>query len=87
MFLDWFQTVERVFEYKQVPNEKKVNLVSLKLGKYASIWWSNVVAKRDRKRKSKIKSSKKMRKKLKVKYVVDHYLQDNFLKLHNLKEP
>ena len=27
-----------------------------------------------------------MRKKLKAKFLPDHYLQDNFLKLHNLKQ-
>ena len=43
-FIDWMNTVERVFEYKDVLNDKKVNLVALKLCKYASIWWSNVLS-------------------------------------------
>ena len=30
-FLDWLQTVERVFDFKDIPNEKKVKLVALKL--------------------------------------------------------
>ena len=77
--------MERVFEYKQIPDDKKVKLVALKLGKYASIWWSNVVAKRVRKRKSKIKSWRKTREKQKTKFLPDHCLQDNYLKLHNLK--
>jgi len=34
--LDWLQTVERMFDYKDIPNEKKVKLVALKLRKYAS---------------------------------------------------
>ena len=36
-FLDWLHTVERVFEYKDVPDDKKVKLVSLSLGKYESM--------------------------------------------------
>ena len=32
-FLDWLRTVERVFDYKDVPEEKKVKLVALKLRK------------------------------------------------------
>jgi len=44
------------FEYKQIPKDKKVKQVALKLKKYASIRRSNVVAKRARKRKSEIKS-------------------------------
>jgi len=40
-FLDWLHIVERVFEYKDVPKEKKVKLVALGLRKYASLWWTN----------------------------------------------
>jgi len=37
-FLEWMQTIERIFEYKEIPEDKKVKLVALKLGKYASLW-------------------------------------------------
>jgi len=30
-FLDWLSTVERVFDYKDVPDDEKVKLVALKL--------------------------------------------------------
>ena len=36
-FLDWLHTVERVFEYKGIPEDKKVELVALRLCKYASL--------------------------------------------------
>jgi len=45
-----------------------------------------VVAKRVKKRKGKIKSWRKMREKLKAKFLLDHCLQDNYMKLHNLKQ-
>ena len=60
-FLDWIHTVERVFEYKDVPEEKKVKLVALRLRKYASLWWTNLCAKRVRERKTKIRTWEKMR--------------------------
>jgi len=44
-FLDWLHTVERVFEYKDVPEDKKVKLVALRLRKYASLWWTNLLLK------------------------------------------
>jgi len=37
LFLYWLQTVERVFEFKDIPEKKKVKLTALKLRKYASI--------------------------------------------------
>ena len=52
-FLDWLHTVERVLKYKDIPEEKKVKLVALRLHKYASLWWTNLCAKRIRKRSPK----------------------------------
>ena len=50
-FLDWLHAVKRVFKYKDVPEENKVKLVALRLRKYASLWWTNLCAKRVRERK------------------------------------
>ena len=46
--LEWLQTVERVFEYKEIPDEQKVKIIALKLRKYASLWWTNLLTKRAR---------------------------------------
>jgi len=35
-FIDWLHTVERVFDYKDISEVKKVQLVALRLRKYAS---------------------------------------------------
>ena len=55
-FLDWLRTVERIFDYKDIPDEKKVKLVALKLRKYTSIWWAKLMARRARKGKAKIRT-------------------------------
>jgi len=52
-FLEWLHTAEWIFEYKEVLEDKKVKLVALHLRKYASLWWTNVCAKRVRDRKEK----------------------------------
>ena len=44
------------------------------------------MAKRARKGKGKIRTWTKMRDKLKSKFLPPHYLQDNYLKLHHLKQ-
>lgn len=40
--LDWLDEVERVFEYLDLPDNKKVNAVVVKLKGYASSWWKQV---------------------------------------------
>ena len=85
-FLEWLQTVERVFEYKDVPEDKKVKLVALKLRKYASLWWENLIKKRAKRGKTKVRSWEKMRTKLKDRFLPPSYLQDNYSKLHNLQQ-
>jgi len=65
-------TIERVFEYKDVSDHNKVKLVGLKLCKYASIWWSNVLSKRAKNGRGKIRSWRKIKEKLKAKFLSSH---------------
>lgn len=37
-FIDWLTTVERIFDFKDVPENHKVKIVAIKLRKHASIW-------------------------------------------------
>ena len=74
-FIDWMNTVERVFEYKDIPDGKKVKLVALKVRRYASIWWNNVLRERTQKGKGKICTWRKMKEKVKSKFLPPHYLR------------
>ncbi|KAE8676151.1 putative CCCH-type zinc finger family protein [Hibiscus syriacus] len=38
-FVDWINEVERIFEYKEVPDRVKVKLIAIKLKGRASAWW------------------------------------------------
>ena len=69
--------MERVFDFKDIWDEKKVKFVALKLRRYASKWQANVVAKRAKKGKGKIKSWTKIKGKLKDKFLPSYYLQEN----------
>ena len=53
-FFKWMQTFERIFEYKEILEEKKIKLIALKLKKYASLWWTNLLPKRVRPGKGEI---------------------------------
>ena len=54
------------FEYKEIPEDKKVKLVALKLRKYTSLWWTNLLTKRVRQGKGRIGTWEKMKTKLKA---------------------
>jgi len=60
--------------------------VALRLRKYASLWWTNLCAKRVRKRKSKIKTWERMKFKLKARFLPLTYAQDCYSQLHNLTQ-
>jgi len=53
-FLEWLHTFERVFDYKEIPEDKKVKIFTLTLRKYSCLWSTNLCAKRVRKRKDKV---------------------------------
>ncbi|VFQ67259.1 unnamed protein product, partial [Cuscuta campestris] len=85
-FLEWLETVERVFDFKDVPEEKKVKIVALKFRKYASTWWSNLSTKRRRENKAPVKTWFKMRSLLKKKFLPEQYVRDNFARLQHLRQ-
>ncbi|XP_062155188.1 uncharacterized protein LOC133863244 [Alnus glutinosa] len=85
-FIDWLNTIEQIFDYKDVLDHNKVKLVAIKLRKHASIWWKHLKRQRERERKSRIVTWVKMKKALKKKYFADHYRQDAFLKFHNFRQ-
>jgi len=41
-FVDWLNTVERVFDYYEVMDEKKVKLVTIRLKGRTSAWWEQL---------------------------------------------
>ena len=85
-FLEWMQTVERIFEYKEIPDDQKVTIVALKLRKYASLWWTNLLTKRVRQGKGKIRTWEKMKAKLKARFLPPNYIQNNYASLHHLTQ-
>ncbi|VFQ83905.1 unnamed protein product [Cuscuta campestris] len=85
-FLEWLETVEHVFDFKEVSDEKKVKIVSLKFRKYASMWLTNTCTKRRRNGKEPVSTWTKMRSLLKKKFLPAEYFPENFAKLQTLKQ-
>ena len=78
--------IENLFDVKGYSDEKSYKVVVLKLKKYASLWWENVKAKRERSSKSKIHSWRKLKKLLKERFLPDSYKQDLYIKITNFKQ-
>ncbi|KAK4581406.1 hypothetical protein RGQ29_024882 [Quercus rubra] len=85
-FVYWLNTVERVFDYYEVIDEKKVKLVAIRLKGRASAWWEQLQIPRQRSGKVKIKSWEKMKKKLCEQFLPFNYTQSLYRDLHNLKQ-
>jgi len=86
VFLDWLQTVERVFDIRDIPENLKVKLVALKLRKYSSLWSENMKKKRNQENKLPVTTWEKMRKLLREKFVPPSFRQDAFLDYHNVSQ-
>jgi len=60
--------------------------VALKLRKYASLWWTNLLTKRVRQGKGKIRTWEKMKAKLKARFLPPNYIQNNYAAFHHLTQ-
>jgi len=85
-FIDWLQTVERIFDLRQVPESLKVKLVAIRLRKYASLWWEHVQHQRHREGKHKVDTWNKMKRLLRSKFLPVNHKQDSYLEYHNFKQ-
>ncbi|GJU23735.1 reverse transcriptase domain-containing protein [Tanacetum coccineum] len=61
-FIDWLVVVEEVFEFKEVPENKRVSLIATKLRGRASAWWQQLKLSRERVGKPRVTSWRKMKK-------------------------
>ncbi|GJV96511.1 putative CCCH-type zinc finger family protein [Tanacetum coccineum] len=79
-------TVERVFDVRDIPDKLKVKLVAIKLRQHASLWWDHVNKRRRIEGKSKVETWEKMKKLMKAKFLPENHRQEAFLDYHNLSQ-
>jgi len=78
--------MERVFEFKGILEYKRVKLFVLKLRKYASLWWTNLLDKRVTQGNEKIRTRDKMKSKLKARFLPPTNLHKNYSQPHHLTQ-
>ena len=86
VFLDWLRRIERFFVFREYDDRRSFKVAELKLTSYASLWYDGLQKKRRKDGKSKISTWSKLRRELKKRFVPTEYEQDNYLKLHSLKQ-
>jgi len=85
-FVHWLNELERIFEYKEVPDGNKVKLVAIKLNGRASTWCEQLKRSRERQDKAKITDWEKMKIKMNSHFLPFGYTQTLFQRLHSLKQ-
>ena len=75
---DWLNHVERVFEYHDISNHKKVKILGTKLKGRALAWWEQIQTQRVRFGKKKIQDWSKIKTKLQEQFLPFNYLQKQF---------
>nr|GEW01279.1 hypothetical protein [Tanacetum cinerariifolium] len=75
-----------VFEFKEVPENKRVSLIATKLRGRASAWWQQMKLTNERVGKSKIMSWQKMKKCMRANFIPHNYQRLMYQRLQNLKQ-
>jgi len=85
-FLEWVQPLDRIFEAKGYDDEKSFKIASLKLTRYASLWFENVKKQRARDGKRKINSWEKLKSLMNKRFLPKSYKQDIYNRRFLLKQ-
>ncbi|KAL9246154.1 hypothetical protein vseg_019726 [Gypsophila vaccaria] len=68
-YMEWERKMERIFDFKDIEDDKRCKYAILKLGRGASLWFEGLKVKRARTGKDKITSWESLKQKLRKRYV------------------
>ncbi|XP_026400290.1 uncharacterized protein LOC113296178 [Papaver somniferum] len=85
-FLSWLNTAEEVLEFKDVPDNKRVQLVATMFRGRANSWWQQHKLQRSRKGKQKLVSWEKMKKHMREEFLPHNYISLMYQQLQNLRK-
>ena len=82
--LNWFVAVDEFIEFKEVPEQKRVPLVTTRFRRHAAAWWSQLKLSRTRRGKEKISSWEKLKKHMRKTFIPYNFERLLFQKFHNI---
>lgn len=84
--LDWFVTVDEFLEFKDVPTNKKVPLITTRFRGHAASWWNQLKLSRTRRGKEKIIVWDKLKKQMRKTFIPYNFERLLFQKFHNIRQ-
>ena len=84
VYLEWERKIDRMFDFKDLDDEKRCKYAILKLSKSASLWYEGLKARRTRDGKEKIHSWESLKKKLRKRYVPSNHRLNLYKKIADL---
>lgn len=85
-FLDWLSNVEEIFDFKEVPKNRRVKLVATRLRGRALAWWQQTKLTRERMGKSMVVEWDKMKKLMRATFLPYNYQSLMYQRLQNLRQ-
>lgn len=82
--LDWIVTVDEILEFKRVPLDRCVPVITMRFRNRAAAWWTQLKTTRARAGKTRIMSWEKMKKHLRKTFLPFNYDHIMFQRLQNL---
>ncbi|XP_074271803.1 uncharacterized protein LOC141595737 [Silene latifolia] len=85
-YLDWERKIDRMFDFKDLSDEKRCKYAILRLSRGASLWYEGLKARRSRAGKEKLASWESLKDKLRKRYVPATYKLGVYRKIADLMQ-
>ncbi|XP_074298949.1 uncharacterized protein LOC141629936 [Silene latifolia] len=85
-YLEWERKIERMFDFKDLDDEKRCKYAILKLSRTTSLWYENLKTERARAGKAKISSWESLKRKLHKRFVPQNYKIDLYRRSAELSQ-
>ncbi|CAN1222798.1 hypothetical protein LINGRAPRIM_LOCUS674 [Linum grandiflorum] len=85
-FIDWLSQVEEILDFKEVPEGRRVSLVTIRLRDRAQAWWQQLKQRRVRHGKEKISNWVKFKKHIRAAFLPYNFERELYQRFQNLRQ-
>ncbi|CAN0918713.1 hypothetical protein LINGRAHAP2_LOCUS31026, partial [Linum grandiflorum] len=85
-FIDWLSQVEEILDFKEVPEGRRVSLVTIRLRDRAQAWWQQLKQTRVRHGKEKISNWVKFKKHIRDAFLPYNFERELYQRFQNLRQ-